>query len=211
MAQGGFEALSDAELLALLLGGGSVSRCHAMVNTARTLLARFGGLRGLGGAAVGRLERERGMGPARAAILGGAFELGKRLGERRLERGAVVRSSADVFRHCCHSLAHLKKEVFRVVLLDGKNRVLKDARVSEGSLTTSLVHPREVFVPVIEESAAALILVHNHPSGDPAPSKEDIEITRRLKQVGEILGVRVLDHVIVGDGCYVSLAEEGLL
>ncbi len=98
-----------------------------------------------------------------------------------------------------------------MILLDGKNRVLKDIRVSEGSLTTSLVHPREVFVPVIEESAASLILVHNHPSGDPAPSSEDLAITKRLKEVGELLGVRLLDHLIVGDGRYVSFADEGLL
>ena len=97
-----------------------------------------------------------------------------------------------------------------MILLDGKNRPIKDVRVSEGTLTASLVHPREVFVPVIEESAAAIVLVHNHPSGDPTPSAEDIAITQRLREVGEIMGVRVLDHVVIGDGRYVSFADEGL-
>ena len=97
-----------------------------------------------------------------------------------------------------------------MLLLDGKNRPIKLVRVSEGTLTASLVHPREVFVPVIEETAAAIILVHNHPSGDPTPSAEDVAITRRLRQVGELMGVEVLDHVVIGEGRYVSFADEGL-
>jgi DNA repair protein RadC len=115
-----------------------------------------------------------------------------------------------VYRYCGARLAALRKEQFHVILLDGKNRPIKEVRISEGSLTASLVHPREVFVPVIEESAAAIILVHNHPSGDPTPSAEDVAITHRLRQVGELMGVHVLDHVVIGDGRYVSFADEGL-
>jgi len=103
------------------------------------------------------------------------------------------------------------KEQFWAVLLDGKNRVLREERVSEGSLTASLVHPREVFAPAIRESAGALVLVHNHPSGDPTPSVEDVEITRRLCAVADLVGIRVLDHVVVGDGAFVSFLERGLL
>lgn len=97
------------------------------------------------------------------------------------------------------------------LLLDGKNRILKEVRVSEGSLNQSIVHPREVFSPAVRESAAAIILVHNHPSGDPAPSREDREITRRLKDAGELMGVKVLDHIIIGDGGFVSFTALGLL
>jgi len=105
----------------------------------------------------------------------------------------------------------LRKEQFWAILLDGKNRVLREERVSEGSLTASLVHPREVFAPAIRESAGAFVFVHNHPSGDPTPSVEDVEITRRLCSVADLVGIRVLDHVVVGDGAYVSFLERGLL
>ena len=105
----------------------------------------------------------------------------------------------------------LEKEQFHIVMLDGKNRILREERISEGILTASLVHPREVFAPAIREAAAGLVLIHNHPSGDPEPSPEDREVTRRLVAVGELVGIRILDHVIVGDGRYVSFIERGLL
>jgi DNA repair protein RadC len=108
-------------------------------------------------------------------------------------------------------LAKEKRELFYVVLLNNKNKKIRDVKVSEGSLTASLVHPREVYNPVIRDSAAAVIFVHNHPSGDPAPSQEDIEITRRLKEVGEVMGVRVLDHVVIGHDCYFSFSDKGML
>jgi DNA repair protein RadC len=125
--------------------------------------------------------------------------------------GARFRSGADIFQHYHGRMRDLRKEQFWAVLLDGKNRVLREERVSEGSLTASLVHPREVFAPAIRESAGALVFVHNHPSGDPTPSVEDVEITRRLCSVAELVGIRVLDHVVVGDGAYVSFLERGLL
>jgi DNA repair protein RadC len=108
-------------------------------------------------------------------------------------------------------MMHLRKECFWAVLLNGKNRFLKLVRVSEGSLTASLVHPREVFRPAILEAAAGLLCVHNHPSGDPAPSPEDLQITRRLVEVGRLIGIRVLDHVIVGENEYFSFADEGMI
>ena len=202
--------LSDAELLAVLVPTTVRGAVGNALDQSRALLATFGSLRALVDAPTQTLRAVHGIGPARAAMLQAVGELARRYGEQRLARGTPLRTSAEVYRHCGERLAALRKEQFHVILLDGKNRPLKDVRVSEGSLTASLVHPREVFVPVIEASAAAIILVHNHPSGDPTPSAEDIAITQRLRQVGELMGVRVLDHVVIGHGRYVSFADEGL-
>ena len=116
-----------------------------------------------------------------------------------------------MFEHYHLSYRDLRKEYFMALLLDGKNRLIREVRISEGSLNQSIVHPREVFSPAVRESAAAVILVHNHPTGDPAPSREDIEITRRLKEAGDIIGVKVLDHIIIGDGAYLSFSSQGML
>ncbi|MBI3769417.1 MAG: DNA repair protein RadC [Deltaproteobacteria bacterium] len=204
----GPEHLSDAELLAVLLPTG-VANVNA-IDCGRALLARFGSLRGLLATSPRVLAAVPGLGPARVALLRAVDEIARRSVEQRVSRHAPLRTSAEVYRHCGARLGALRKEQFHVLLLDGKNRLIKEVRISEGSLTASLVHPREVFVPVIEESAAAIILVHNHPSGDPTPSAEDVAITERLRQVGEIMGVGVLDHVVIGDGRYVSFADEGI-
>src|SRR5206468_6144732 len=126
-----------------------------------------------------------------------------------VENGGVFRSSTEVYAHFRGRLCPLRKEVFYVLLLDAKHRKVREVRVSEGSLTASICHPREVFAPAVRESAAAVILLHNHPSGAPDPSPEDIELTRRLREVGEILGIRVLDHVIVGEKSHFSFADAG--
>ena len=139
------------------------------------------------------------------------MEIAKRLGNHKWEAGQPLRSSEDVFRHFRENLEEEKRELFYVVLLNNKNRKIREVKISEGSLTASLVHPREVYNPVIRESAAAVIFVHNHPSGDPAPSQEDIEITRRLKEVGEVMGIRVLDHVVIGLERYFSFSDRGML
>jgi DNA repair protein RadC len=209
MIDGGAERLSDAELLAVLFPTAARGAPNA-VDQARIWLERLGSLRGLVDAPIRALRATPGIGAARAAMVRAVGEIARRYGQQRLARGTPLRTSAEVYRHCGERLAALRKEQFHVILLDGKNRPLKDVRVSEGTLTASLVHPREVFVPVIEESAAAIILVHNHPSGDPTPSAEDIAITQRLREVGEIMGVRILDHVIIGHGRYVSFTDEGL-
>ncbi len=209
LLDGGADRLTDAELLAVLFPTGTRAAPNA-IDQGRAWLQRFGSLRALVDAPVRALRAAPGIGPARAAMVLAVGELARRYAVQRLPRGTPLRTSAEVYRHCGERLAALRKEQFHVILLDGKNRPLKDVRVSEGTLTASLVHPREVFVPVIEESAAAIILVHNHPSGDPTPSAEDIAITERLRQVGELMGVRVLDHVVIGHGRYVSFADEGL-
>lgn len=205
----GPSALSDAELLALVLRSGG--RGASCVELGRRVLAAFGGLRGAARASVAELARIPGLGPARSASLVAAFELGRRAIGPRLENGSAFTSSAEVFAHFRGPLSGLRREVFHVLLLDAKHRKLRDVRVSEGSLTATLVHPREVFAPAVRESAAAVVLAHNHPSGDPAPSAEDREITRRLRGAGDLVGVRVLDHVIVGADAYFSFADAGEL
>jgi DNA repair protein RadC len=205
----GPEALSDAELLALLLRTGG-PRGDALA-VANEMLAVCGGIQGIARAGARELGSAAGVGPAKIATLRAALELGRRLAALRLPPGAAIRGPEDVYRHFHPSLRHVAHERFLALLLDGRHRVLRVEVVSQGTLTASLVHPREVFRPALRESAAALILVHNHPSGDPTPSREDREVTVRLAQAGEILGVRVLDHVVVAEHGYVSLREEGAL
>ena len=202
----GAEALSDAELLALLLRTGG--RGADALAVASQLLAVHGGLSALARAAGRDLASTAGIGPAKSATLRASLELGRRLAARRLEAGRPIRGPADVFRHFHPHLRHAAQERFLVVLLDGRHRVLRQELVSQGTLTASLVHPREVFRPALRESAAALVLVHNHPSGDPTPSREDREITERLMRAGEILGIPVLDHVVVAERGYCSLRES---
>jgi len=204
----GAAALSDAELLALLLRTGGGEGALAL---AGDLLRRHGGLRGLARAGPGELLRASGMGEARTASLLAGLELSRRLAGRRLRPGDPIRDPADVHRHFHPVLRDLAHERFVALLLDGRHRVLREEVVSQGTLTASLVHPREVFRCALREAAAALVLVHNHPSGDPTPSAEDREVTRRLARAGEILGVRVLDHVVVAERGFASLREEGLL
>jgi DNA repair protein RadC len=149
------------------------------------------------------------MGPAKTASLVAALEIGRRLATRRLRVGDRINGPADVYRHFFERLRDRPHECFIALLLDGRHRVRGEALVSQGTLTSSLVHPREVFHRAVRESAAALVLVHNHPSGDPDPSGEDREVTRRLARAGEILGIRVLDHVIVAERGYHSFGEAG--
>ena len=207
----GSATLSDAELLAILLRTGHASTGETALDQARGLVARFGSLRGLERASLRALCACQGIGMAKAVEIKAALELAKRVSVEPLRRGQVLRSGRDVYRHYEGRLASLVRETVYVVLLDAKHRVLGEVKVSEGSLSAAIVHPRDVFRPVIEESAAALILVHNHPSGDPTPSAEDVSITERLRAVGDAMGVKVLDHVIIGAGCYASFIERGYL
>jgi DNA repair protein RadC len=206
----GPEALSNAELLAIILRTGDASTGKSALDYGRELMNLFeGSLRKLEEVSIQEICTLKGIGLAKAAQIKAALEIGKRFAQEPVNPREQFRSSADVFNRYREHLGSLKKEEFHVLLLDAKNRILKDVRISEGSLTSSLVHPREVFNPVIRESAAAVILVHNHPSGDPLPSQEDLQITRRLRDVGEVMGVRVLDHVIIGKGKYVSFVDDG--
>ena len=204
----GVDNMSDAHLLAIILrtGGGGKSA----IDLAIEILNAFGDLKGIENASSGEFGPFKGVGSAKVAQLKASFELGRRLLEGPREKGPVFATGHDVYRHF-RGLKDLKKEVFRCAMLDAKNRMFKDCRVSEGTLTQSLIHPREAFRDAIKESAASVIFVHNHPSGDPSPSREDIGITERLVHVGEIVGIRVLDHIIIGDEKYTSMMEKGYI
>jgi DNA repair protein RadC len=149
------------------------------------------------------------MGPAKSAALIAAAELARRTNAQPLQLGDRFSSPCDVYDHFCGRLRDAAQESFITVLLDGRHRVIGEVMVSRGTLTASLVHPREVFRSAIREAAAAIVLVHNHPSGDPSPSAEDVAVTQRLVEAGEIVGVRVVDHVIVAAGGYHSFSEAG--
>jgi len=205
----GPEALSDAQLLAILLRVGRQD--HSAVQVAMELLRRLEGLQGLSNRGLDELCQVPGIGLAKAAQLKAALELGKRALATPLSTGMRISSSADLFHHYYPRLRDLRHEVFKIVLLDAKHTIIRDATVSEGSLTLSIVHPREVFNLAVRESAAAVILLHNHPSGDPQPSPEDRALTARLVAAGDLLGIRVLDHLVTGDKRYISFADQAWL
>lgn len=211
LAKWGAHTLSETQLLAIILITGDTASGLSAVDLARSLLAHFETLRGIDAASVAELCAVKGIGLAKATQVKAALELGRRLMASGEQKRSQFRNGREVFAYYRPLLANVKKEIFKSVLLDSKNRIMKDVTISEGSLTASIVHPREVFQPAIRESAAAVIFVHNHPSGDPTPSREDLEITRRLVQVGELIGIKVLDHIIVGEEGYVSFVDRGLL
>lgn len=205
----GASALADAELLALQLGSGT--RGASAVDVAREMLATYGSLAGVAAREVEELARQRGVGRAKAVRLAAAFELSRRLRARVPGQRRILSAPADVYAAFGPLMEDLRREVFRVALLDARNGLLRDCVVSEGTLSASLVHPREVFRPAIVEAAASVILLHNHPSGDPTPSREDVRLTRQLVECARLLDLRVHDHVVVGRGRYVSLAEQGVV
>jgi len=209
LERGGIEALSDVELLTLVLRTGQ--RGASALELAQSLRARYPRLADLAAASPHELSGVAGVGRAHAAAICAAIALGRRADQHELVPGERVGASADVFRHFRARLAGLRQERFYVVMLDGKGRVTREVRISEGTLTASLVHPREVFRAAIREAAASVILVHNHPSGDPTPSPEDVALTARLRAAGELIGVKVVDHVVIGQGRYQSFVDNGQL
>jgi DNA repair protein RadC len=205
----GAEALSAQEILALILGRG-ISGESVMV-TAQRLLSRFGGLKGIAVASLEELSQIRGIGPAKASQLKAAIELAHRLESNSGINGkTLVKTPEDVFSLLQARLRDKKKEYFLAILLDTRNQLIKTAEISVGSLDSSIVHPREVFKEAVAASAASVIFVHNHPSGDVAASEDDIALTKRLAQAGEIMGVTVLDHIIIGGKNCASLKRLGL-
>jgi len=206
----GSEALSAQEILALILGRGI--KGESVMVTSQKLLSRFGNLKGVANASLEELTQTRGIGPAKAAQIKAALELSKRLEADVGEKPRpVLKSPKDVVAVVKSQLKGKKKEHFLVICLDTRNRFINCKPVSIGSLDTSIVHPREVFKEAVSSSAASVIFVHNHPSGDPEPSKEDVELTKRLAKAGEIIGIDVLDHIIVCDKSYLSLKAKNLL
>lgn len=209
LVRDGERSLSDAELLAIILRTGS--RDETALELAQRLLYQFGGLQGLCQCSLAELAKVKGVGMAKACQIKAAVEIGRRaFGTERSEK-FVIRSPADVARLLMSEMRYLDREHLRAVLLNTRNMVVDVVTVSVGTLNASLAHPRECFKEAIRQSAAAVIFVHNHPSGDPTPSPEDVSLTRQLVEAGKLLGIEVLDHVIIGDGTYVSLKERGLM
>ena len=204
----GAEQLSVAELLAILLRTGT--RDESALHVAQRILNDCGGLRRLAEKNWDELTHIRGIGPVKAVQLQASVELGRRLARARLPEAPRITRPQDAADLLLEDMRHLKEEHFVCLFLNTKNRVIGRQTLSIGSLNASVVHPREVFREAIRRSSAGIICVHNHPSGDPHPSREDIDITYRLYEAGEIVGVELMDHIIVGDGCYFSLKEKGM-
>jgi DNA repair protein RadC len=204
----GPSALSPRELLAILIGSGGAT--GSALDVAERVLARSGGsLRTLASLPPGELRAEPGIGAATVSRIQGALELGRRAAAEPVDGLGRIQGPEDVFARMGPLLRDLKQEEFHALLLNTQHRVIRDVLVTRGILDASLIHPREVFRAAIVESAAGVILVHNHPSGDPTPSGEDRAVTRQLSTAGTAIGIPVLDHVIVGADRFVSLGREG--
>jgi len=203
----GPESMSNAELLAIILRTGSngvpVQRLSEQV------LSKFDGLHGLLNSTLEEITSIKGIGSAKAVQIMAAIELGRRIARHKRGNTYTIKTPADVADYLMDELRHLKQEVFVSLYLNTKNQIIGYERITMGSLNSSIVHPREIFKGALKRSSAAIICVHNHPSGDPSPSREDIEVTKRLVNAGQILGIEVLDHVIIGDNTYYSLKEKG--
>jgi DNA repair protein RadC len=206
----GAAALATRELVAILIGSGRTGT--SAVDVAGHLLqSADGSLRRLASAPTCDLTRVAGVGPAVAARIAASLELGRRLAREGPNERLRIRGPRDVYERCAPSMRDLMQEEFRVLLLNTQHAVIREHVVTRGTLDTSLVHPREVFRAAVAEASSAVILVHNHPSGDPTPSSEDRDVTRQLADAGRIIGIPVVDHLIVGDARYVSFVEAGLL
>jgi len=203
----GLDKLTDEECIELLLTLGTPrSDCK---QTAREALRRFAGLAGVLEASIEQLQQVPGIGPKNALGLKLVHDVARRFLQARLKGCEFISSSKQVYEYLLHSLRDLKKEVFKVIFLNGRNEVIQVETLFEGSLTSSAVYPREVIKSALDHHAAALVFVHNHPSGDPAPSAQDFTITRDLFLAGRIMSIQVLDHLIIGRNRYYSFADQG--
>lgn len=209
MLRQGASALSSAELLAILLRTGTVA--ESAVRLAERILRESGSLRSLTDMRLEQLTAIKGVGPAKALQIQAGIELGRRLARTSDEERPVIRSPHDAADLLVEELRFLKKEHFVCLFLNTKNHVIGRETISVGSLNATVVHPREVFRSAIQRCSASIICAHNHPSGDPTPSKEDIELTARLTEAGDIVGIELLDHLIIGDRSFISLKEKGLM
>lgn len=203
----GSDHLSNQELIAILLGTGT--RDESVMSISARLLTYFDGMNLINEATLEELKRLKGIGNAKAVIILAAIELGKRISTHRAEEKYVIRSPEDGANYVMEEMRRLKQEHFVLLLLDTKNQVVHKQTIFIGSLNASIVHPREVFREAVRRSAASMICIHNHPSGDPTPSEEDIQVTKRLVDAGKMIGIEVLDHLIIGDRKFVSLKEKG--
>ena len=208
LASLGPQALSNAELIAILLRVGVTGENSIQVG--QRLLNKFGGLRGLHRAPFKELMDQHGLGEAKASQIKAAIELGRRLTLESPEERASINSPADAAALVQYEMSALEQEHLRVILLDRRNRVMETVDVYKGSVNSSQIRVGEVFKEAIRKNASALIVTHNHPSGDPTPSPDDVAVTRAIVQAGKLLDVEVLDHLVIGHGKWVSLKERGL-
>jgi DNA repair protein RadC len=211
MVKHGPAQLSDAELLAILIGSGSGT--VTAVDLAKTLLMQAGSLRDLASLDVPDLlqKKIRGLGQARAVVLVAAFEIARRVRSSVVADSSAIRGPEDVAARYVPRLQSKKQELFMVLVLNSANKITREVVVTQGLLNSSLAHPREVFRPAILENAASVILLHNHPSGNPEPSGEDLAMTRQLVEAGKLIGITVHDHIIIAGDEHTSFAERGLL
>lgn len=206
----GSSVVSNAELLAILIGTGTKDR-SALDLAAALLAAEEDGLGNLAGSTPEEICRISGMGIAKACRIIAAFELGRRLATRPLPGRVLITSPDSIADLFMEEMRYYRKEFFQVLLLNSKGEIISIEKSSVGDLSSTIVHPREIFSGAVRRSAAAVVFVHNHPSGNPEPSGEDQEVTLRLIEAGKILGIRVLDHIIIGDGIYVSFRQRNLM
>lgn len=209
LIQQGAASLSNQELLAILLRTGTKS--ESVLQLANRLLTQFDGLLWLKEAAVEEIMGIKGIGQAKAVQIAAAVELGRRISNLSYDDRYVIRGPEDGANYVMNDMRFLQQEHFVCLYLNTKNQVLHKQTIFIGSLNASIVHPREVFKEAFRRSAASIICLHNHPSGDPSPSREDIEVTKRLVECGRIIGIEILDHLIIGDNKYVSMKEKGLM
>lgn len=206
----GTSALSNSELLAILLGSGVKDK--SAIGLAEDIISRDAkGISYLAESSAQELMSVKGVGQSKAARLMAAVELGKRISAAPKEQRACIESSEDIAKMFIEDMRYEKREIFKALLLNPRGEVISVETVSVGELTSTLVHPREVFSPAVRKSAAGIVFIHNHPSGNPEPSREDIETTDRLCTCGKLLGIAVIDHIVIGDGRYCSMRSMGLM
>ncbi|UNC90918.1 RadC family protein [Candidatus Contubernalis alkaliaceticus] len=209
MIRFGAERVSNAELLAIIIRTGS--RRESAIALAEKILSKAESLRELPLLTIEELMELNGVGLAKGVQIKAALELGRRMASSIKQEDKNVSSPKDVADYLMEEMRYYQKEYFKVILLNTKNQIISTELISIGSLNSSIVHPREIFSVAIKKVSASVILVHNHPSGDPTPSREDIEVTKRIIQAGDIIGITVLDHMIIGEGRYYSFREGGLI
>jgi len=203
----GAKVLTDSELLAIILRTGN--KQEDVFKLSKKLLAKHN-LKSLSRIRINSLKKELGIGDAKASQIISCFELGRRLAAFKEDKKPIIKEAKDIVKIFMPEMSSLKKEHFKGIYLDSRRRVLKEETIFIGSLNESVIHPREIFQIALNENAAALILLHNHPSGDPSPSKFDINVTKELVEAGKILGIEVLDHIIIGSKKYFSFKEKSL-
>jgi len=201
--------LTNQELLALLLGSGTQK--ESVMDLSNRVLMHFEGLKLLSDATIEELTAIKGIGPAKGVVILAAIEIGKRMNAYKPDNNYIVRSPEDGANYVMEDMRKLSQEHFVTLFLNTKNQIIHQQTIFIGSLNASIVHPREVFREAVKRSAASIICAHNHPSGDPTPSQEDIHVTRRLVESGKMIGIELLDHLVIGDRKFVSLKEKGYL